>query len=81
MSQGKESVDSRVLLTTSLSPEAFALLEAETEREKKSIGEILDKLILEGCTIDEGLPPESHYVDVEKPKNKFELRFDKFNPI
>jgi hypothetical protein len=81
MSEGTESVDSRVLLTTSLSPEAYALLEAEAQREKKSVGEILDRLILEGCALDEGLPPESHYVDVEKPNKRSEPQFDKFNPI
>ena len=64
-----------------MQPEAYALLEAEASREEKEIGEILDRLILEGCSIDEALPPESHFTDVEKPNKRSEPQFDKFNPI
>ena len=81
MSKDTENKESRTILTTSLSPDAYVLLEAEARREEKDIGVILDRLILEGCSMDEGLPPESHFSDVEKPNKRSEPQFDKFNPI
>jgi hypothetical protein len=72
--------ESRIALTTSLSPESFSLLQAEAQRAKRSIGEVLDRLILEGCRLNEELPPESHYGDMKKFKGP-ESGFDKFNPI
>jgi hypothetical protein len=71
----------RISLVTSLSSEAYVLLESEAKREGKPIGEVLDRLILEGCILDEGLPLESHIVDLEKLNKRPETSFDKFNPI
>lgn len=81
MSKDIENKESRKILTTSLSPEAYSLLEAEALREEKDMGVILDKLILEGCNVDEGLPLESHFSDIKKSNEIPKPQFDKFNPI
>ena len=81
MSKESENMNQRIVLTISLSPESYALLEAEASREEKEMGEILDRLILAGCSIDGDLPPESHFSEVEKPNKRSEPQFDKFNPI
>ena len=80
MVKDNEVPESRIVLTTSLTPESFALLQAEAQRENRTIGEILDTLIIEGCSLNEVLPPESHYGNVEKVK-RTDQGFDKINPI
>lgn len=71
----------RVILKTTLSSEAYGLLEAESRREKKSIGKILDRLILEGCTIDDSYPPESHTIELEEARKRLDVPFDKVDVV
>ena len=71
----------RVILKTTLSPEAYGLLEAESRREKKSIGEILDRLILEGCSIDDSYSPESHTIELEEARKRIDVSFDKIDVV
>jgi hypothetical protein len=75
------TTNDRILIKTTLSQEAYGLLEAESRREKKSIGKILDRLILEGCAIDDSYPPESHTLELEEARKRLDVPFDKVDIV
>jgi hypothetical protein len=75
------TTNDRILIKTTLSQEAYGLLEAESRREKKPIGKILDRLILEGCTIDDSYPPESHTIELEEARKRLDVPFDKVDVV
>ena len=81
MANVKPLDEPKVSVVASISHEAYMLLKLESDREGKTVGEILDRLILEGCVLDDELPPESHTVDLEKLNKRPETNFDNFNPI
>jgi hypothetical protein len=73
--------EDRINLNTTLSTEAFGLLEVESKRENKTIGEILDRLILEGCSYGDSVSPETHSDELETAKKRLEIRFDKIDLV
>ena len=73
--------EKRVELYISLSPEAFGLITAESKRENQPIGIILDRLILEGCQLDEDLPLESHTMELEEAKKRLDSGIGKIDLV
>ncbi|MFC1803736.1 hypothetical protein ACFL0D_07210 [Thermoproteota archaeon] len=73
--------EKRIQLNTTISPEAFGLIKAESQRVNQPIGEILDRLILDGCQINERLPYESHTTELEEAKKRLDVRFGKIDLV
>jgi hypothetical protein len=71
--------EKRLRLEITLSSEAYGLIKLESERQNQSIDRILDRLILEGCQIDEGLTPESHTKELNGAKERLGDQFNKFD--
>jgi hypothetical protein len=71
--------EKRIRLEITLSSEAYGLIKAESESQNQPIDRILDRLILEGCQIAEGLPPESHTKELKGARDRLGDQFNRFD--
>jgi hypothetical protein len=73
--------EKRIQLNTTLSTEAFGLIQAESARVNQPIGEILDRLILEGCQFAESLPFEGQSAELEVAKKRLDASIGKIDLV
>jgi hypothetical protein len=77
----KHIEENRIKLKISLSSEAFGLVTAESKRVNQPIGEILDRLILEGCQFSEDLPFETHSSELEEARRRLDAGIGKIDLV